>query len=280
MQNPIRTMAAMLMICAIVSCQKQLHFDRELNPQERCRVTAISNLQYSWLPEDSSSFTKFFYDSAGRISHLVNFVGDTHRYYYSASHIIIDQPQTHNLSGTMQTNHWTETFGLDANGRAQYVTVNNEVIRDDSTVFTYDANGYLVHQRSYNYLPKYNYDATYIYTNGNLSKVVFAVADRASLNFPDSAVFKYTDVDVPMHAMHYMFWDKYSAEIYYSWTGKQNKKLRSEARYYYPWGEIDTTKYSYITGADGVPSIVRQDRTNTGWPGVYREANYINYKCN
>ena len=278
MRNLIRTMTATLMICAIVSCQKQLHFDAI--PDNDCRVTEMSNLQYSWLPEDSASFTKFFYDSTGRISHLVNFAGDTHRYYYSASQVKIDQPQTHNLSGTLQTNHWMEIFTLDANGRAKYVTVHNEVIRDDSTVFTYDANGYLVRQQSYNYLPRNNYEAIYSYINGNLSKVIFMVADRTSLNFPDSAVFKYTDQDIPMYAMNYMFWDKYSGEIYHSWTGKQNKNLRSEARYYYPWGEIDTTKYSYITGADGMPSIVRQDRTNTGWPGVYKEATYINYKCN
>ena len=277
MRNLIRTTTAMLMICAIVSCQKQLHFDKE--PDQNCRVTEISNLQYSWLPEDSTSFTKFFYDSAGRISHLVNFPGDTHRYYYSANQILIDQPQTHNLSGTTQTNYWTETFTLDANGRAKYVTIHNEVIRDDSTVFTYDANGYLVRQQSYNYLPNYNFEATYTYINGNLAKVIFTPADRASVNLPDSAVFNYTDKDVPMFAMNYIFWDKYSGEIYYNWTGKQSKKLRSEARYYYPWGEIDTTKYTYITGADGMPSIVRQDRTNTGWPGVYKDAAYIRYKC-
>ncbi|HEX6181749.1 MAG TPA: hypothetical protein VFZ47_10935 [Chitinophagaceae bacterium] len=179
----------------------------------------------------------------------------------------------------MQTNHWTETFALNANGSAKYVTVHNEVIRDDSTVFTYDANGYLVRQQSYNYLPNYNFEATYIYSDGNLSKVIFNAADPMSLNLPDSAVFKYTDKDVPMSAMNYLFWDKYSGEIYYSWTGKQSKKLRSEARYYYPWGEIDTTKYTYITGADGMPSIVRQERTNTGLPGVIKDAAYIRYKC-
>lgn len=278
MHNPLtRFLAAGIIICILASCQKEIGPDGSKDPDPKCEITEISNLQWSWVPEDSTSFTRFFYDSTGRVSHLVTFAGDTHRYHYSATQIVIESPQTHSLGGTPQTDQWIETYGLDANGRAKYLTVNyNGWMVQDSTVFTYDANGYLVRQQVYDFLTQEDYEVTYTYTNGNLTKAVF----QPTYNYhPDSIVWKYNDIDVNSFVLNYIFWDKYRDITYHNWTGKQNSKLVSEASYYYNWGSTNS-KYSYIAGAHGIPAIIRGESTNSANPGqVYKDAVFIKYKC-
>lgn len=279
MNHPVIRFLFAVGICVLViSCQKDLSpGETPETAAQKCRVTEMSNIQWSWQPEDSLSFTRFFYDSIGRVSHLVTFAGDTHRYHYSPTKIVIESPQTHSLSGQPQTDRWTETYGLDANGRTKYLTVDyNGFMVQDSTVFTYDANGYLVRQQVYDFLSQDDYEVTYTYNNGNLTKAVFT----PTYNYhPDSIVWKYSDIDASAFVLHYMFSDKYRDITYHSWTGKQSAKLVSESKYYYSWGTT-TSKFEYIPGGDGMPVTVRATGTNTASPGQeQKDALFIKYKC-
>ncbi|MGB8194344.1 MAG: hypothetical protein WCF67_20600 [Chitinophagaceae bacterium] len=276
-------LACAAMIVLALSCQKEISSEQSQDPDpdpptgKKCRVTEASNLQWSEMEEDSTSFTRFFYDSIGRVKNIIVFTGDTDRYYYSPTQIIIEEPRTYDRGGGPQTDLWTLTYALDPRGLAKYSTNNyNGYFNTDSTVYTYDANGYLVRQDVYDLFTGDDYVVNYSYKDGNMVKAVF----QPTYNYhPDSIVFKYTDTDATTDVYHYMTSDKYRDNSFYPWTGKQSKKLISQSMYYWPW-ETTTSRLEYSMGSDGVPVTIRTKATSSARPGVEKtDAIFVKYKC-
>jgi len=256
-------------IISLASCQKNIY-----GPAEECKIIQMSDLQWSEMPEDSTSFTKFVYDSIGRVKNVILMTGDTDKYYYTPNRIFIEEPRTYDRGGGPVTDVWTSEFGLNASGMAAYATTQyNGWGVMDSTVYTYDGNGYLTQERYYDFFAGLDdYVIDYTYKDGNLVKAVYSPYIGGN---PDSILYKYSDIDVPAELPGIFQQGKR-----YAWLGKGNKKLTSEVAVYYPWGEVVTSKFEAMDLIDGKPSVIRGVRTSNGRPGVsVRSASYISYKC-
>ncbi len=275
MKNYLILILLILFQWGITGCQKSIEStdtpDPDPNPprQKSCQVTEITNLQWSWLDEDSTHVSKLFYDSAGKLKYIINPTYDTLLYSYSSSQIILDVPQT--IAAIGQIVPFASIFYLNAQGlatRSEGYTWGSIV---DSTKYFYDGNGFLIRQEYDAASDDVNID--YSYENGNLKKAVL----RGTSYYPDSIVFKSINLLVPAEAFHLLYWNKYNRETYYPWTGKQSRHLFEEIRYHFSWGTV-AHRYQYINNSDGLPVTIRNTRFDDGIPkGTVTY--FLKYRC-
>lgn len=276
-------------VCCAISCQKEISPDTPgQEPSSNCRVAEMSNLNWTYDIEDSTMFSKFAYDDKKRLIAVLKPTGDTDSFRYYTDSIVNDTYITFDFGSGAETVHWKHKYRLNASGLANYSLTTLESVggyQQDSIVYTYDAAGYLTAWQDFAYSPNHNGAMQFNYKDGNLVKlIVTSRGDPSLYNALDSIVFKYSNLDVPANYSLLAYWPAFEPAMEYPWAGKQNKKLPIQVLTYYRWG-ADTDDYSYVLGADGLPSIIRQhtkeiDYQRPGQIGEWDQAYYLKYNCN
>ena len=275
-----RAMIILFMFSFLPSCQKEITGNDPAPPpnSKNCKPTQISNLEWwSSTPEDSTMFSKIQYDSAGRISQVINPVNDTTRFSYSSNEIVINIQYTAETGTGPLTYDYKEKYSLNSSGVATYrlTTLFDDQWLVDSTYYRYNPGGQLQQLEFYDFMAGENAAVNYIFANGNIQKAIYS---NATSYHPDSIVFKYSAEITPSEILDVLFYDKYQHGNFYPWTGRQNKNLVIEKTYYYAWG-TDAFRTSYDLDTNGFPSVIRSKRYSTG---QWRDngASFLKFTCN
>lgn len=269
------------LVCCICSCQKEINTDSPgQEPANNCRVIEVSDLK------GPSQLGKFEYDDKKRLIAMIQSTGDTDRIHYYADSIVHDIYETYDPGGGLQTFQFKDKYMLNAKGLAGYRLTTFENAGgylEDSVVFSYDANNYLIGRTSYTSWSTSSMQ--FSYNNGNVAKVtVTGRTDPSIYNSLDSMVIKYSGISVPASYSLNEFWDYDTDPLQqFPWAGTQNKELPTQIISYYSWGVI-TYDYTLIAGADGRSLDIKVHIKQVSYqrPGKIDEwddANHLKYTC-
>lgn len=281
----VRFFTLAIIVACLFSCQKEISGEPASEPvSSNCRVTEISSLNWGFMDEDSTMFSKLEYDSQNRLIAVSTPAGDTNRFHYYTDSVVLDTYITFDFGNGLKTTQWKDKYILNSNGLAKYALFYIEEpgggYLQDSAVFTYDANGYLTLRTDHSSVPGEMVSVKFEYKDGNMVKASVLTGNHL-YNQLDSMVVTYSSIDVPATNFQFAYWNRYTTPLEeFPWVGKQSKKMPAVAAYHFKWGKITETA-TYVTGSDDLPSTVRHNIVQTSQNGTdaWYWTNILKYSC-